>query len=172
MFAPKTDSIRLFVGGGVRRGGKGRCIVWITDKNFSVFRIGRGRFLSAAVPLRRLFSFFLFFRSLFYTIYRISGFSVLVFFDKKAEFLKKQAAPRFFAGRQKKTAAKSGGKIIVSDFLRSLLQAEVPPRRGQRKGFLSAVPLRRRGRGRGRGAFLPSTRRARPSRPPLSSCGA
>ena len=160
MFAPKTDSIRLFVGGGVRRGGKGRCFVWTTDKNFSIFRIGRGRlfgclaalfggfilpcigvavfravlsffarsarscpfwsrdlravlriyffhgwfypvrfdvagylqrgrgrFLSAAVPSRRLFSFFLFFRSLFYTIYRISGFSVLVFFDKKAEFL-------------------------------------------------------------------------------------
>ena len=44
MFAPKTDSIRLFVGGGVRRGGKGLCIVWITDKNFSIFRIGRRRF--------------------------------------------------------------------------------------------------------------------------------
>ena len=43
MFAPKTDSIRLFVGGGVRRSGKGLCIVWITDKNFSVF-IGRRRF--------------------------------------------------------------------------------------------------------------------------------
>ena len=178
--------------------------------------------MSAAVPLRRLFSFFLFFRSLFYTIYRISGFSVLTlrvtcggvggvscprpsirsgfslsvpfcsflsdlfsvfytiyrdfpfwcFLIKRRNFCKKQAAPRFLAGRQKKTAAKSGGKTIVSDFLRSLPQAEVPPRRGQRKGFLSAVPLRRRGRGRGRGVFLPSTRRARPSRPPLSSCGA
>lgn len=133
--------------------------------------------LSAAVHSQRFFSFFLFCFALFFQISLL--FSLLyieifrfVVFGKKAEFLKKQVAPRFLAGRQKKTAAKSGGKTIVSDFLRSLLQAEVPPRRGQRKGFLSAVPLRRRGRGRGRGAFLPSTRRARPSRPPLSSCGA
>lgn len=223
MFAPKTDSIRLFVGGGVRRGGKGLCIVWITDKKFSVFRIGRGRFFRPSrCPFRRFylavnrgcgfshcfkffctvglplslltlrvtcrgvggvscprpslcggFSLSFCFSDLFsilYIVYR--DFPFWCFLIKRRNFCKKQAAPRFLAGRQKKTAAKSGGKTIVSDFLRSLPQAEVPPRRGQRKGFLSAVPLRRRGRGRGRGAFLPSTRRARPSRPPLSSCGA
>ena len=43
MFVSKNDSIRLFVGRGVRHGGKGACILWITGKVFLFCRGGRGR---------------------------------------------------------------------------------------------------------------------------------
>ena len=43
MFFSKHDSIRLFVGRGVRHGGKGACILWITEKEFLFCRGRRGR---------------------------------------------------------------------------------------------------------------------------------
>lgn len=57
MFVSKNDSIRLFVGRGVRHGGKGACILWITEKVFLFCRGGRGRpsvFGGGGYPLWRL----------------------------------------------------------------------------------------------------------------------